>query len=641
MQLSVIIVNYNVRHFLEQALYSVRRALRGIRGEVWVVDNNSVDDSVAMVREKFPEVHLIVNAVNAGFAAANNQAIRRSAGRYVLLLNPDTLVEEDTFVKCLQFMETHPEAGGLGVKMIDGSGAFLPESKRGFPSPWVAFCKSVGLAALFPRSARFNGYYLGHLNENETHEADILSGAFMWMRREALFEAGLLDETYFMYGEDIDLSYCILKAGYKNYYFADTKIIHYKGESTKKGSLNYVKTFYQAMIIFTQKHFQGRQAGWLTAMLQTAIWLRAGLTLIKGAWQRAWLPCLEFILLYAGLVLLKNFWADYYYHDSGWFETRVLYFNFPLYVVVWLGTVWWGGGYDERYDLRRLLRSLGLGTLVLLAIYGLLDLDYRPSRALLLLGAALSACVLFTLRSVLHYLTFHHWRIGREQRKNVLLAGTVHECNRVQQLLQQTGLPLHIIGSVAPAHTSVGGGQLGHLEQLDEMVRIYRIDEVIFCSRDILSQDILRWMTRIGPQVAYKIVPEESLSIIGSSNRNEPGELYTVTLQYNIATPRQRRNKRLFDLLCCTALPFLCVFSRHRHTWRQFAAPVFFGKATWVGYIPHPQNEALPLLKPAAFTIGRILPPSADLNSDAIARLNFLYAKDWSMWSDWEVITHS
>jgi GT2 family glycosyltransferase len=636
--LSVIIVNYNVRHFLEQALHSVRRALRGMEGEVWVVDNNSVDDSVRMVREKFPEVHLLVNTANVGFAAANNQAIRQCQGRYVLLLNPDTLVEEDTFSKCLHFMDSHPEAGALGVKMIDGSGAFLPESKRGFPSPWVAFCKSVGLSALFPRSTRFNGYYLGHLSADETHEADILSGAFMWMRREALFAAGLLDETYFMYGEDIDLSYSIIKAGYKNYYFADTKIIHYKGESTKKGSLNYVKTFYQAMIIFTKKHFQGRQANGLTAMLQTAIWLRAGVTLAKNLWQHIWLPLLEGILIYAGLVFLKNFWADYYYHDSNWFEKRVLFFNFPLYTAVWLGSVWLGGGYDERYDLRRLLRSLGVGTLVLLAIYGLLDLNYRPSRALLLLGAVWAAFALPAVRSVAHYLTFRHWGIGREQRKNVLLAGTVKECTRVQQLLQQTGLPFHIIGSVSPARTSVESGQLGHLEQLDEMVRIYRISEVIFCSRDVRSQDILRWMTRIGPQVAYKIVPEESLSIIGSSNRNEPGELYTFTLQYNIATPRQQRNKRLFDLLWCAALPWVLLFSRHRTRWRQFAGRVLLGKATWVGYIPHPQNDTLPRLKPAAFTIGQTLPAAAELNSDAIARLNFLYAKDWTAGRDWEVL---
>ncbi|HNG90806.1 MAG TPA: glycosyltransferase family 2 protein, partial [Saprospiraceae bacterium] len=228
MRLSVIIVNYNVRHFLEQALHAVRKAMQGIAGEVWVVDNNSVDGSVQMVREKFPEVHLIANADNPGFAVANNQAIRSSSGEYVLLLNPDTVVEEDSFSKCLSFMDAQPDAGALGVKLIDGSGKYLPESKRGFPSPWVAFCKTFGLSALFPRSRTFNRYYLGHLDENHTHEVDVLVGCFMFMRRAALDRSGLLDEAFFMYGEDIDLSYRIVQAGYRNYYLPDTKIIHYK-----------------------------------------------------------------------------------------------------------------------------------------------------------------------------------------------------------------------------------------------------------------------------------------------------------------------------------------------------------------------------------------------------------------------------
>ena len=236
MRLSVIIVNYNVRHFLEQALLSVRRAMHGIDGEVWVVDNNSVDDSVRMMQEKFPDVRLIVNKTNPGFAIANNQAIRESRGEYVLLLNPDTLVEEDTFRKCLQFMDSHPDAGALGVKLIDGSGKFLPESRRGFPSPWVAFCKTFGLSTLFPHSRLFNRYYMGYLDENETHAVDVLVGAFMFIRRAALDKAGLLDETFFMYGEDIDLSYRIVQAGFQNYYFRKRKSSTTKARARKRAA---------------------------------------------------------------------------------------------------------------------------------------------------------------------------------------------------------------------------------------------------------------------------------------------------------------------------------------------------------------------------------------------------------------------
>jgi len=195
MKLTIIIVNYNVRYFLEQALLSVQQAVKKIPSEVFVVDNNSVDDSVAMVKEKFPAVHLIANQDNPGFSKANNQAIHLAKGEYILLLNPDTVIEEDTLDKCVAFMDAHPDAGGLGVKMIDGAGNFLPESKRGLPTPFVAFCKAFGLSKLFPTSKTFNHYHLGYLDKNETHEVEVLAGAFMLLRKSVLDKIGLLDES--------------------------------------------------------------------------------------------------------------------------------------------------------------------------------------------------------------------------------------------------------------------------------------------------------------------------------------------------------------------------------------------------------------------------------------------------------------
>ena len=255
MKLSIVIVNYNVKYFLEQCLISVKEALEGIDGEVFVVDNNSVDGSQQMLKERFPDINVILNEQNVGFAKANNQAMRVANGEYILLLNPDTVVESDTFHKVIDFMDSHPDAGGLGVKMVDGKGKFLPESKRSLPTPEVSFYKIFGLSQLFPKSKRFGKYHLSYLDENQTHEVEILAGAFMLMRKSVLDKVGLLDETFFMYGEDIDLSYRIILGGYKNYYFPEARIIHYKGESTKKGSLNYVQTSYNAMIILSEKHF--------------------------------------------------------------------------------------------------------------------------------------------------------------------------------------------------------------------------------------------------------------------------------------------------------------------------------------------------------------------------------------------------
>lgn len=274
-KISIVIVNYRVKHFLEQALRSVRAALtvHPMEAEIFVVDNHSQDDSLDYLTPLFPEVRFIANAENVGFARANNQAMALATGEYILLLNPDTVIAEDTLQEVCQFMDTHPDAGGVGVKMLDGNGRFLPESKRGFPSPWVSFCKIFGLSSLFPHSPLFGRYHMKYLSPDEYHRIDILSGAFMLMRRATLDKSGLLDEDFFMYGEDIDLSYRLVLAGYHNYY-VPTPIIHYKGESTKKGSLRYVRIFYEAMLIFFKKHYPHYSKGYYLAV-KFSIFFRA------------------------------------------------------------------------------------------------------------------------------------------------------------------------------------------------------------------------------------------------------------------------------------------------------------------------------------------------------------------------------
>jgi GT2 family glycosyltransferase len=271
-KLSIIIVNYNVKHFLEQALNSIFQSNTSFEYEVLVVDNYSADGSVEMLIANLPQVKVFAEKQNHGFSKGNNIAIKKSKGEFVLLLNPDTVLEEDTLEKVVEFMDKHKDVGGLGVKMMDGSGKFLPESKRGFPTPMAAFYKMSGLASLFPGSKKFGQYHLTYLDKNQTQEVDVLSGAFMLLRKSVLDNIGLLDETFFMYGEDIDLSYRIKKEGFKNFYFADTKIIHFKGESTKKGSLNYVRVFYQAMIIFLEKHYSGPQQKAIVLGIKIAIY---------------------------------------------------------------------------------------------------------------------------------------------------------------------------------------------------------------------------------------------------------------------------------------------------------------------------------------------------------------------------------
>lgn len=253
-RLSIVIVSYNVREYLDQCLQSVRKALQGIDSEVIVVDNQSEDDTVAFVREHYPEVCMIESGGNVGFARANNMGIRQSDSEYVLLLNPDTVIAENTLREVMSFMDLHETVGGAGVQMLNADGTKAMESRRGRPTPLVSFYKMCGLADLFPRSRTFARYYMSWLSWNEPAEIEVVSGAFFFIRRKALDEVGLLDEDFFMYGEDIDLSCRLLNAGWHNCYLP-CRIIHYKGGSTDKTTVRYVRVFYQAMLIYFRKHY--------------------------------------------------------------------------------------------------------------------------------------------------------------------------------------------------------------------------------------------------------------------------------------------------------------------------------------------------------------------------------------------------
>lgn len=279
MKLSVIIVNYNVRRYLFQCLCSVKAAIVGLDADVWVVDNASQDGSIAFLRSHFPEIHFIENEDNVGFSRANNAAIRMTQSDYVLLLNPDTIVTHAAILECVRWMDEHPDAGSVGAALHNASGSFAWESRRGVPTPFVSFCKISGLNRLFPRHHVIGRYYMRYLDRNEASEIDILSGAYMMLRRKALDQVGLLDETFFMYGEDIDLSYRLLRGGWKNYYIP-RPVLHYKGESEHPSTIRYVNVFHQAMIIFYEKHFSKKYflSGFLIRM---AVYFKAFLTLCK------------------------------------------------------------------------------------------------------------------------------------------------------------------------------------------------------------------------------------------------------------------------------------------------------------------------------------------------------------------------
>ena len=274
MQLSIIIVSYKVKYFLEQCLASVQRAMVGLQAEVFVVDNYSEDGTVEYLQPKYSFARFIQNEKNLGFAKANNIALKLCKGEYVLFLNPDTIIPENILKDCIAFFQTHTDAGAIGVQMLDGSGSFLPESKRAFPSAIVSFCKLSGLAALFPKSSLFNKYALGNLDKDGLHEIDIISGAFMMSRNDLLQKLNGFDESFFMYGEDIDLSYRLEKTGYKNYYLGNLKIVHFKGESIGDNKMKHTHAFYKAMYVFVNKYYQGFNSWLLKILLRIGIFIR-------------------------------------------------------------------------------------------------------------------------------------------------------------------------------------------------------------------------------------------------------------------------------------------------------------------------------------------------------------------------------
>jgi O-antigen biosynthesis protein len=642
MKLSVIIVNYNVKYFLEQCLKSVFISGKDLEMEVFVVDNNSVDGSVEMVKEKFPDVKLIANKENTGFSHANNQAIKKATGKYVLLLNPDTVVEDNTFPRVVEFMDKTPDAGGLGVKMIDGQGVFLPESKRGLPTPSVAFCKIFGLSALFPKSRIFGKYHLGYLDNDKIHSVDVLSGAFMLMRKSVLEKTGYLDETFFMYGEDIDLSWRIIQAGYKNYYFPQTRIIHYKGESTKKSSINYVFVFYNAMIIFAKKHFSKQNARIFSFLIHLAIYFRAFLAILNRFFKRAITPIIDALLIFAGFLYIKEYWEAHVMESAeNYYPPEFLYYFVPGYIIVWLFTVYISGGYDKPLKLFRIVRGIGLGTVVILVIYALLPTSMRFSRALILLGGLWALTSMLLSRIIYHLARYKNLNISSNLNKRVAIIGKGKEPERIALMLRQSGSTAFIGLLSTETHKPAKEGFLGTLNQLNEIIEVYNINELIFCASEMSSQTIISHMSGLkGKTVHFKIAPPESLFIIGSNSIDTFGDFYTVDVN-TINQTANKRNKRLFDLMISgilfITLPLNLFLVKNPAGLFRNIFSVVFSQKTWVGYNPLADHSKLPSIKKSVLNPADVFRDKT-LDQHTLANLNTLYAKDYRLENDFRIV---
>jgi GT2 family glycosyltransferase len=634
MQLSVIIVNYNVKHFLEQCLYSVRRAANNLQVEIIVVDNRSEDNSPAYLQPLFPEIRFLDNQQNLGFSKACNQGLKFSNGNYVLFLNPDTIVAEDCFIKCIEFFESHPDAGALGIKMLDGAGRFLKESKRSFPSPSAALYKLFGLSKIFPRSKVFSKYHLGNLNPDQTNEIDVLAGAFMMIKKEVLDKTGGFDETFFMYGEDVDLSYRIQKAGYKNYYFAGSSIIHFKGESTRKGTLNYIRMFYNAMSIFVRKQYGGSRAKLFNFLVHSAIWFRAVMTAFGNFIQRIGLPIVDAGLTLLSFWLVKNVWNKYVRPEVH-YDNRLLWIFFPILTVAYLIIAYYAGLYDRYYKRPRLIRSALIATVVLLAGYALLPEHYRFSRAIVVFGSLLSFVLIASLRWILVKAGVLKSQQERNEELNTVIVGAPNEYENALQVMKEAGYAERVIGRVSVSENDTAG--MIYWKNLKQLYKSVGYREIIFCIGNLSFREILGIIPQLPGAVKLKFHTDKSRSIVGSDSKDTSGEALSLENGFVLNDPYYRRMKRLIDV----AVAFIALITFPIHLFLvkspvQFFANCFavlFGKKTWVGYASG--EKPFPTLRPGVLACNGV-PVSAhnELPEESLKKMNYWYAHDYETVND-------
>ena len=632
MELSVIIVNYNVKLFLEQCLCSV------IDAEVIVVDNNSSDNSIEYLTAKFPAVKYITNKENTGFAKACNQGLQQAKGNYILFLNPDTIVPEDCFTKCVSFFEANKAAGAIGIKMLDGSGKFLKESKRSFPSPSTSLYKLFGLAKLFPRSKIFSRYHLGHLNENENNEVDVLAGAFMMIKREVLDKVGGFDETFFMYGEDVDLSYRIQKAGFKNHYFAESSIIHFKGESTRKGSMNYVRMFYNAMSIFVRKHYGGSKAGIFSFLIHVAIWFRAALSTIGSFIRKNGLPIIDAGLILLSFWLMKNIWSEYVRTDIQ-YQNKLLWIAFPAYTVFYLITAYYAGLYDRWYKWSELFRSSVVATIVLLAAYAMLPEQYRFSRAIILFGAMLAFALISLLRLILIQSNVLNSNKDRDEHTQTIIAGSVEEFDAAKQLLKDAGLKQRVLGRIA-VHADDNDG-IGSVKNIKGLSSVIPFREIIFCQGRLSYAEIIEVIQQLPPSINVKIHAHGTTSIVGSNSKDSSGEVVSKENGFKLSDPYNRRIKRLIDvsisIFSLITFPVHLLFVKKPFSFFRNCFQVLFAKKTWIGYAVSEKN--LPVLHDAVISCNGIPADNKQqLPRESLQMMDYWYARDYEPMNDFKLI---
>ncbi|MGH2648909.1 MAG: glycosyltransferase family 2 protein, partial [Ginsengibacter sp.] len=586
----------------------------------------------------FPFIRFIWNSENEGFARANNKALTQANGQYVLFLNPDTIVPEDCFEKCISFLNLKNDDAALGIKMIDGSGKFLKESKRAFPSPITSLYKISGLSRVFPESPVFSKYHLGHLDKSITHEVGVLAGAFMMIPKKIIDVVGCFDESFFMYGEDVDLSYRIQEAGYKNYYFAESAIIHFKGESTKKGSLNYVKMFYKAMSVFVRKHYGGTKAGVFNFLIQTAIFLRAVMAAVTRFLKWIGPPTIDAGIILISFWLIKIFWSNYVKQEVN-YSPNMLIIAFPAFTLIFLSVSYFSGLYDNGFKQSRLNKSTAIAILVLLSLYSLLPENLRFSRGILLFGSLLA----FLLITIVRYFLLR-WKIINSAKEDdeinqTIVAGTEKDLEDVRLILHKAGMHERILGRI-DTENKTNSKTVGLFENLSSLLHMYPVKEIIFCEGSITFKEIINSMPLVPKHIRIKIHGECTSSLAGSDSRNETGSYNSKYSGFRLSDTVNCRNKSLADvtisIVFLFSFPLHFIIKKRPLAFFKNVFDVLLLKKTWIGYAI-PENE-LPHLKPGILTTTGLPVVLNTLSEEGLYTSDSLYAKGFHVLTDIKII---
>jgi len=543
MKLSIVIVNYNVKAFIQQALESVLKATQHIDAEIFVVDNHSVDGSVELIREHFPQVKLIANTENVGFAKANNQAIEAASGEYVWILNPDTLVQEDTPEKLIDVMEADTSIGMLGCKILNDDGSLQLACRRSFPTPWVAFTKLLGLANIFPKSKLFGQYNLTHLDPDEAYEVEAISGSCMFISREALDEVGLLDETFFMYGEDLDWCFRFGNAGWKVFYTPTTSIVHYKGESSKVASWDTNTHFYRAMDIFAKKHFSSSSRFPLHWVLRGGIFVRYIVSILSKLGKNSF----GYLLDIVGLLSLTLIAIYLKFHTLDVLDQYI--YVLPVYLGTWFAAISSVGLYRAyKYSVSRSVMAATIGFLVNVTLTFFFN-DYAFSRVVMLISYIGALFWIPGWRIIASTRRTDNYELGTQ--RTLIIGEFDLAADIYSKLITNLGLGYTPVGIIAIDDTGNGDNKvIGELKDLLALVQYHKIDEVIFTSDNIKLQQIFEYLPLLSKQgVKIKLVPGNLSFIVGKSTVDSLQPVQFVDMDFKYYHPGARFIKRIEDLL--------------------------------------------------------------------------------------------